>query len=179
MKIKDIIIPIVFLLLMAVLVYINLFKEDTPVAETVALAPQVTQRPIVGTTSSQVTEEEKIEYEDPILRNINIVRHEHGLSPLRTNTLLTNSAIAKACDLKRGYWAHTTPEGKHFAEWIDEAGYKYAQAGENLAQNYNASEAFTAWMNSPGHRDNILNPLWKEIGIGYCDVYIVTHFGYR
>lgn len=97
----------------------------------------------------------------------NSARTQDGLGALATNSSLSSAAYAKAQDiLAEGYFAHNAPSGKTPWDFINESGYNYAYAGENLAIGYNdASELFTAWMNSPTHRENILNPNYREIGI--------------
>lgn len=89
-------------------------------------------------------------------------------SALATNPLLTSAAQAKADDMaKRGYFAHMSPDGKMAWYWIDKSGYKYEYAGENLAVNFDESDKLvSAWMDSPTHKQNILNPHYTDIGIG-------------
>jgi len=97
----------------------------------------------------------------------NSSRAQAGLGDLSNNSQLESAAFAKANDmLEKDYFAHTSPEGKTPWDFIKEAGYGYVYAGENLAIGYtDAAELHNAWMNSPSHRDNILNPNFKEIGI--------------
>lgn len=97
----------------------------------------------------------------------NSARSENGLGSLATNSKLASAAYAKAQDiLEKDYFAHNSPDGKTPWDFINESGYTYSYAGENLAIGYtDASELFTAWMNSPTHRDNIVNKNFREIGI--------------
>lgn len=78
--------------------------------------------------------------------------------------------MRKATDMMaRGYFEHTAPSGKEFFEWIDESGYAYSIAGENLAANFNtiSPEAMVeAWMGSKLHRDNVLDERYSETGLG-------------
>jgi len=109
------------------------------------------------------------------------------LSSLKTNDILELAAKLKAEDMaKKGYFAHTTPEGYDPWYWLTEAGYNYAAAGENLAVNFSDSEdVVNAWMDSPGHRDNILHESFTEIGIatakgeykGKETIFVVQFFG--
>lgn len=94
-------------------------------------------------------------------------RSQNGLGALATNSALTSAAYAKANDiLERDYFAHNSPDGKTPWDFINESGYSYAYAGENLAIGYtSASELFSAWMASATHRDNILNINFREIGV--------------
>jgi len=94
-------------------------------------------------------------------------REQAGLNILNPNHNLTQAAQAKAKYLmEHNVFAHTTPEGKPFYEWIEENKYHYLYAGENLAIDFKTSEATVeAWMESPTHRANILNKNYVDIGI--------------
>lgn len=95
-------------------------------------------------------------------------RREHNVTPLTENPLLVRAAELKAEDMaKKSYFAHTSPEGLTPWYWFTLVGYRYAYAGENLAVNFSDSADVTeAWMNSPGHRANIIKNNYKEIGTG-------------
>ncbi len=95
-------------------------------------------------------------------------REEVGARILVPNTLLQKAAELKAEDMaKKGYFSHTTPEGRNSWYWLEQVGYDYVYAGENLAVNFSDSSDLTeAWMNSPTHRENIVKPNFTEIGIG-------------
>lgn len=101
-----------------------------------------------------------------LLASTNDERAEHNLTPLRMNTQLTEAATAKAHDmLQRGYWDHNAPDGTEPWVWVDQAGYTYSKAGENLARNFSSSNAAVgAWMNSDSHRDNVLNTAYQDVG---------------
>jgi uncharacterized protein YkwD len=98
----------------------------------------------------------------------NEARVSAGLNALAQNSLLTKAAQNKANDmLARQYFAHNTPTGETPWSFIKAVGYSYVTAGENLAIDFQEAESVqTAWMNSPGHRANILNKSFQEIGIG-------------
>ncbi|OJI06197.1 hypothetical protein BK004_05015 [bacterium CG10_46_32] len=102
-----------------------------------------------------------------LIQMTNAMRVEQGLPELVPNHLLAEAAKGKAQDLiDKGYFSHTTPEGKPFYEWIEETGYHYLYAGENLAIDFSESEpTMDAWMASPTHRANILNERYTDIGI--------------
>lgn len=97
----------------------------------------------------------------------NSARTRNGLGVLTSNSKLSSAAYAKAQDMiTNQYFAHTSPSGKTPWDFIKGAGYNYSYAGENLAIGYtDASELFNAWMASATHRQNILNPNFREIGI--------------
>lgn len=95
-------------------------------------------------------------------------RQDNDAPPLVENELLKKAAEQKAQDMATlGYFAHTSPEGKTPWYWLDQVGYRYAYAGENLAVNFfESSDVEEAWMNSPTHRANIVRKDFTEIGIG-------------
>lgn len=108
---------------------------------------------------------------DEVIRLTNQKRVEAGLTPLIYNQTLASAAYTKGRDMvDRDYWAHVAPDGTQPWKFFSDFGYRYRYAGENLARDFSsASSAVDAWMNSPTHRDNILNPKYKEIGIGVTE----------
>lgn len=106
-----------------------------------------------------------------VIRLTNEKRAQNGLSALTTNSTLSQAAVAKGNDmLAKGYWAHFAPDGTSPWSFFLSFGYKYRYAGENLARDFsNPQTAVEAWMNSPTHRDNILNPNYRDIGIGVVE----------
>ncbi len=122
-----------------------------------------------------------------VIDQTNKKRQELGLTPLKYNSLLSQSATKKAQDMfTNNYWAHTSPTGTTPWDFIKSIGYKYSAAGENLARDfYDTDSLIKAWMNSPTHRDNIVNSKYQEIGIGVVNgtlggvktTLVVQHFG--
>ena len=122
-----------------------------------------------------------------IISLTNASRKVYGLSALTENPLLAKAAQAKADDmLSKGYFSHNTPDGRTPWTFIEDAGYNYLMAGENLAVNFTEAENVEdAWMNSPGHKANILNKNFEEIGIGISQgqyqghnaIFVVQMFG--
>jgi hypothetical protein len=122
-----------------------------------------------------------------IINLTNQSRRQNSEGLLSENSELDKAAQAKADDmLARSYFAHTTPDGRTPWSFITGAGYSYLMAGENLAVNFTeAEDVETAWMNSPGHRANILNKDFQEIGIGisqgqyqgHSAIFVVQEFG--
>lgn len=104
-----------------------------------------------------------------ILERINTDRKLNNKKVLSWSNLLCQSAKLKAEDMiENNYFEHVSPTGITPWYWIDRMGYKYTFSGENLALNYYTSEsAHTALMNSPGHRANILNENFVQIGLSY------------
>jgi hypothetical protein len=103
-----------------------------------------------------------------LLDGTNNERTGNGLGSLRLNAQLSQAAQAKAADMVAdNYWAHTSPSGKTPWTFINAAGYSYTTAGENLAYGFaTSSETIAGWMNSPGHRANILNTSYRDVGFG-------------
>jgi len=108
---------------------------------------------------------------EEVIRLTNQKRADAGLPALTFNQTLSSAAYTKARDMiDRDYWSHTAPDGTQPWSFFSKFGYRYRYAGENLARDFSsASSAVEAWMNSPTHRDNILNPKYKEIGIGVTE----------
>ena len=106
---------------------------------------------------------------------------------LAISPLLEKAAQLKANDMaEKGYFAHKSPDGHTPWYWFRQVEYDFSYAGENLAVNFNDSiDVNTAWMNSPGHRDNIMNSNFSEIGIataegmyqGKITTFVVQLFG--
>jgi uncharacterized protein YkwD len=123
--------------------------------------------------------------EQAIVNAVNTVRQMNGLAPLTVNTKLVEAARIHASDMARlDQMAHTLP-GAALPTLEDRAnyvGYNYSILGENIAYGYSdTGSVMNAWMNSPGHRANILSAGYQEIGIGiaydasgvpyYCQVF--------
>jgi hypothetical protein len=107
-----------------------------------------------------------------LLDGTNSQRINNGISALALNGVLDNAAQAKANDMAaRDYWSHNTPDGQTPWTFMTAAGYSYQLAGENLAYGFaTSSDTITGWMNSPGHRANILNGGYTEVGFGIVDI---------
>jgi uncharacterized protein YkwD len=106
-------------------------------------------------------------------------RTKAGLPPVVVEERLMAAARAKLFDmLKQDYFAHDTPDGRKPWTFLQAAGYRYQAAAENLAKGYESEpELQRAWMRSRGHRANILNPLFTEIGVADANGIVVVMFG--
>lgn len=112
--------------------------------------------------------DEKAEQE--MVQMVNAERDRQGLKPLQVNPLLGKLARTHSQDMfKRGYFSHYTPEGVSPFDRMANAGVNYQYAGENLALAPSTALAMQGLLNSPGHRANILNPNFHQIGIGVID----------
>ena len=106
-----------------------------------------------------------------LLQDTNSARagnHETGLG---LNTELSQAANAKAADMiTQNYWAHTSPAGETPWAFIQQNGYQYQAAGENLAYGFaNSGDVVKAWLNSPEHRANMLNANYRDVGFGVAE----------
>lgn len=137
------------------------------VVAAISLAPALAAPQRQGSTSTLVP------LESAVLVQLNQIRVAHGLVPLKLNTSLTAAAADHSSDmLARGYFSHDSADGTPFSTRIVHyyAPYRYGfwAAGENLVWStgtIDAARAVELWMQSPEHRENILLPRWREIGI--------------
>jgi uncharacterized protein YkwD len=108
-------------------------------------------------------------FTDQVLTLTNNFRAANGLSPLKFNSQLMASAQAHAEDMALGdYFSHYSLDGRTPFDRIKSTGYRYTLAAENIAAGYGTpQEVVQGWINSPGHRANLLHTNLKEIGIGF------------
>lgn len=115
-----------------------------------------------------------------IIERTNFYRVEAGCPALTHNSRLAKAAYWHSRDMsRRGYFAHVSPEGVEPATRVTDAGYRWNGTAENIAWgDFSPAGVVDAWMNSPGHRANILNCQYKDIGIGIKNNYFTQEFGY-
>lgn len=108
-------------------------------------------------------------YESEVVRLVNEIRVEKGLKPLSMDWQLSRVARYKSQDMRdRDYFSHSSPTYGSPFDMMKSFGISYKSAGENIAKGYSTPRAVVdAWMNSPGHRANILNSSYTHIGVGY------------
>jgi uncharacterized protein YkwD len=124
--------------------------------------------------------------EAEVLRLVNAERAEAGCRALVSNDTLLGTARAHSTDMAtRNFFSHTNPDGQSPFDRMRQAGYQGRMMGENIAAGQTSPAAvMEAWMNSSGHRANILNCGYKEIGIGLhaggsMRLYWTQNFGTR
>ncbi|MFE6041109.1 sigma-70 family RNA polymerase sigma factor [Streptomyces sp. NPDC056452] len=102
---------------------------------------------------------------------VNAERAKEGCAAVRSNSKLATAASRHSADMvSRDYFSHTSPDGSDPGDRITAAGYRWSTYGENIAKGQSSPAAvMDSWMNSPGHRANILNCAFKEIGVGRVD----------
>jgi len=107
-------------------------------------------------------------FEAQVLAIVNTERGKAGCKPLAANSKLQTAARKHSADMAaRNYFSHDTPEGVDFATRISNEGYRWSGAAENIAKGQRTpDEVMKAWMNSSGHRANILNCGLKDLGVG-------------
>ena len=106
-----------------------------------------------------------------LLSATNKEREKQGLAELRLSSRLTQAATLKAQDmLEKQYWAHESPAGVTPWHWVQQTGYTYDYAGENLAKNFHTADStVTAWMASPEHQANVLGAQYNDVGFAVVD----------
>lgn len=106
-----------------------------------------------------------------VISLVNEYREKKNLESLNPNEKLTQAAIARAQDmLKKDYWSHSGPSGESAWQFIEEEGYRYSMAGENLAKGYsNASKMNEDLINSVTHKENIVDPKFEDIGVAVIE----------
>lgn len=123
-----------------------------------------------GSGSSQTS------YAAQVVSLVNAERAKHGLSALTMDSSVTAAAQVRAGELYRSF-SHTRPDGRSCFTALREAGASYSGAGENIAYGQRSPEAvMQAWMNSSGHRANILSNKYTKIGVGYTVKNGVTYW---
>ncbi len=104
-----------------------------------------------------------------VVNLVNAERAKEGLSPLTINTNVQAAAMVRAKECEQ-LFSHTRPDGSSFATALKEQNVSYRRAGENIAWGQRSpQEVMKAWMNSSGHRANIMNPDFTTIGVGYYE----------
>ena len=119
--------------------------------------------------SIPMTDSSVLDYEKEVVRLVNEIRAQNRLGELTYNWELGRVARYKSQDMRdNSYFSHTSPVYGTPFRMMKSFGITYRSAGENIARGQKSPQAVVdAWMNSPGHRANILNPSFTEIGVGY------------
>lgn len=119
--------------------------------------------------SIPTTDESITKYENEVIRLVNDIRVKNGLNTLKTDWELSRVARYKSQDMKdNNYFSHTSPVYGSPYNMIKNFGISYKSAAENIAKGQKSpQDVVNAWMNSSGHRANILNSSYTKIGVGY------------
>lgn len=125
-----------------------------------------------GTTDS----EENLTFAEQVVALVNEERAKAGLSALTLDENIASAALIRSKEIETSF-SHTRPDGRGFGTVLTDNGITYRGAGENIAWGQKTPEAvMTAWMNSAGHRANILDPNFKKIGVGHRQSSSGTHY---
>ena len=132
--------------------------------------PQAPKQPATAQNNTAATGTVS-QYAQQVINLTNVERRKKGLSDLKADTQLSNVAQKKAVDMQQNhYFSHTSPTYGSPFDMMRDFGVTYKSAGENIAQGQRTpQEVVTAWMNSEGHRANILNGNYTHIGVGFED----------
>ena len=107
------------------------------------------------------------DFASQVVALVNAERTKQGLSALTIDTKVQQAALVRAKESAQSF-SHTRPNGSSFSTALTEAGVSYRRAGENIAYGQSTpQQVMNAWMNSSGHRANILNANYTTIGVGY------------
>ncbi|MDU6263484.1 MAG: CAP domain-containing protein [Anaerocolumna aminovalerica] len=145
-------------------------KTETPKTETPKTETPKTETPKTEVPKTETPNESSNQYDSSfasqVLKLVNAERVKGGLHELTMSSALTAPANKRAQEIKTQF-SHTRPNGTQWSTVLNEYGISVRTAGENLAYGYNTPEAVVeGWMNSPGHRANIMNSNFNQIGIG-------------
>lgn len=124
----------------------------------------------VNTSTTNNTSTQAYEaFELKVIELTNNERQKAGLAPLQINNLLMENAEQKSLDMKQNkYFSHTSPTLGSPFDQMKNNGISYKKAGENIAKGQTTpAQVVQAWMDSPGHRENIMNSQYTHIGVGY------------
>lgn len=114
-----------------------------------------------------------------MIRLTNEERSAGGCGPLTNNAMLHAAALGHSVDMaENDYFSHTSLDGSGMVERVEREGYRWLSLAENIAAGHRSpSEVVDGWMNSSGHRDNIMNCTYTEIGVGFHNYYWTQNFG--
>ncbi|WP_150273687.1 CAP domain-containing protein [Paenibacillus tepidiphilus] len=149
----------------------------TPAATAKPVAtPAATAKPVA--TAAPAADSTQASFVKQVVTLVNKERAAAGLSPVTALDSLNKVAAAKATDMRvNNYFSHTSPTYGSPFDMMKSFGVTYRAAGENIAMGQKTPEAvMTAWMNSEGHRANILSPNFNYIGVGFDNYYWVQEF---
>ncbi|MGM9551819.1 MAG: S-layer homology domain-containing protein [Clostridia bacterium] len=130
----------------------------------------------------ELTDSSEIAFRKAVVTLVNEIRNDYGLNQLSENPDLAKVAQMKAEDMQNNdYFDHQSPTYGSPFDMMDEFGISYISAGENIAKGQSTpQEVVDSWMNSMGHRENILDPSYDQIGIGYSadeDIWVQMFIG--
>lgn len=118
-------------------------------------------------TDNNTPDTDTLSYAEQVVALVNAERAKAGLNALTLDTEIASAALVRAKETEISF-SHTRPDGRHFSTALNDSGISFRGAGENIAWGQKTpEEVMNGWMNSEGHRANILNPNFTKIGVGY------------
>lgn len=149
---------------------------EAPATQMPATQPPVTQPQVTQAPPPPTTTQPPVNYKMAILELVNKERANAGVAPLSYYYEGQTVGDIRASEICTSF-SHTRPNGTECFTAAEEAGVSYMTAGENLAYGYSTpEEVMNGWMNSPGHRSNILDPEFTHIVVGRNGSYWVQFF---
>jgi uncharacterized YkwD family protein/spore coat assembly protein SafA len=145
-------------------------KYQAGISEILAQNPSITNASLIypGQKIIIPTQSDVKSFENEVIRLVNVQRANYGLQQLTQNWELCRVARYKSQDmLSNNYFSHTSPTYGSPFTMMENFGIHFSSAGENIAMGQRTpADVMNAWMNSPGHRANILSPSYTQIGVG-------------
>ncbi|MEK0315307.1 CAP domain-containing protein [Cohnella sp. 56] len=153
-------------------------QPSKPVATPAPTAPPSIPAGAGSGTTGSGTSVQQSDFAAQVVNIVNQERAKAGLSALKTDAKLTTVADAKAKDMySNNYFDHNSPTYGSPFDMMKQFGVTYSYAGENIAKGQRSpTEVMTAWMNSAGHKANIMNANFKSIGVAYYNGEWVQEF---
>lgn len=144
-------------------------ETSTPETSTPETNKPETSTPETNKPETSKPETNQAAFENEVLRLVNVERQKQGLSALQMDESVRNVARVKATDMyKNKYFSHTSPTYGSPFDMMKKFGITYKAAAENIAKGQTTpAQVVNSWMNSSGHRANILNAKYTHIGVGY------------
>ncbi|MDL2301693.1 CAP domain-containing protein [Lachnospiraceae bacterium OttesenSCG-928-D06] len=137
-------------------------KPETPAIPETPVSPETPTNP-----EAPKEEVDSLSYAEQVVKLVNEEREKAGLSPVVLDESIESAALVRAKETEKSF-SHTRPNGQSFSTALKEAGVNYRGAGENIAMGQKTpEEVMEGWMNSTGHRANILSKNYTKIGVGY------------
>ncbi|MGZ0049469.1 CAP domain-containing protein [Brevibacillus gelatini] len=156
--------------------------QKQPVQKQAQPTPQAPAKPAQNVTptvpANQTGQVQAGDFAKQVADLVNQERAKAGLAPVTMDAALSKVALAKAADMaNNNYFDHNSPTYGSPFDMMKQFGISFMTAGENIAMGQRTpQEVMTQWMNSEGHRKNIMNPAFTKIGVGYTNGYWVQEF---
>ncbi|MCT8977103.1 SafA/ExsA family spore coat assembly protein [Clostridium sp. CX1] len=144
-------------------------KYEVGLSEIIAANPQISNASVIYPGQKiNIPNVDAKTTESKVMQLVNAERARAGLQPLKANWELSRVARYKSQDMiNKGYFSHTSPTYGSPFKMMESFGIRFSSAGENIAMGQRTpEEVMNSWMNSPGHRANILSPSYSQIGVG-------------